>query len=458
MLTFSRNKPLDFLFQPAHIAPLATFRVLFGAVMFAGMVRFMVKGWVYDLYIKPTFYFTYYGFEWVKPLGEVGMYALFTAVALSAFLVMIGLLYRVASVGFFLGFTYIELIDKTNYLNHYYFITLISFLMALLPAGRYFSVDAWLRPAIRRTHVPRWMVGALQLQLAMVYFFAGVAKLNYDWLFRAMPLRIWLPPHTGLPLIGPLMDDAWVAYAFSWFGAVYDLFIVFLLTDRRTRLFAYGMVLAFHLMTAWLFPIGMFPYVMILLTLVFFPETFHRKITDAVARLFRQSQPAEAAPVPVRALRYGRPTRLLVGLLAVHFAVQGLLPFRYLLYPGPLFWTEQGYRFSWRVMLMEKAGTVFFYVTDPATGREGEVVNGDFLTPNQEKMMATQPDMILQFAHFLAGHYCRQGIANPKITAESYVTLNGSGSRPFLDRTVDLTKEREGFASKRWILSFSDSR
>jgi hypothetical protein len=53
----------------------------------------------------------------------------------------------------------------------------------------------------------------------MVYFFAGVAKLNYDWLFRAMPLRIWLPPHIGLTLIGPLMDETWVAYAFSWFGA-----------------------------------------------------------------------------------------------------------------------------------------------------------------------------------------------------------------------------------------------
>jgi hypothetical protein len=44
MLTFSRNKPLHFLFQPVHIAPLATFRVLFGAVMFAGMVRFHGKG------------------------------------------------------------------------------------------------------------------------------------------------------------------------------------------------------------------------------------------------------------------------------------------------------------------------------------------------------------------------------------------------------------------------------
>lgn len=295
------------------------------------------------------------------------------------------------------------------------------------------------------------MLLAVQAQLACVYIFAGMAKLNFDWLFRAMPLRIWLPPHTHQPLIGPLMDEIWVAYVFSWFGAVYDLFIVFFLTRRQTRLIAYGVVVAFHLMTAWLFPIGMFPYIMILLTLVFFPASFHQRIINFITGLPGRRIPAT---LPVRSLKPSLTQHLLLGLLVLHFAVQVLVPFRFLLYAGELFWTEQGYRFSWRVMLMEKAGTVFFYVKDPATGRQGEVVNSDFLTPNQEKMMATQPDMILQFAHFLADHYRKQGIANPVITAESYVTLNGSGSRPFLDNTIDLAKQRESFAPKAWILPF----
>ena len=80
--------------------------------------------------------------------------------------------------------------------------------------------------------------------------------------------------------------------------------------------------------------------------------------------------------------------------------------------------------------------------------------NYDFLTPNQEKMMSTQPDMILQFAHHLEQHYQQKGIPNPKVTAEVYVTLNGKQSRLFIDPTVDLTQIKDSFAPKNWILPF----
>ena len=35
-------------------------------------------------------------------------------------------------------------------------------------------------------------------------------------------------------------------------------------------------------------------------------------------------------------------SRLLAGVLMVHFLLQLVLPFRYVLYPGDVFWTEQG--------------------------------------------------------------------------------------------------------------------
>ena len=148
--------------------------------------------------------------------------------------------------------------------------------------------------------------------------------------------------------------------------------------------------------------------------------------------------------------------KLVLFVLGVYFILQLIIPWRYLFYPGNLFWTEQGYRFSWRVMLMEKAGTAFFYVQDPETGRESEIMNCDYLTKNQEKMMATQPDMILQFAHFLKKEYEQMGIKKPKVRVESYVTLNGSGSRMFLDSATDLTKEKENFLPKKWILPFKE--
>ena len=105
-------------------------------------------------------------------------------------------------------------------------------------------------------------------------------------------------------------------------------------------------------------------------------------------------------------------------------------------------------------MLMEKGGTVFFHVKNPKTGKQSEIVNSQYLTYFQETQMSTQPDMILQFAHFLAAEYQKKGISNPVVTAQSYVTLNGSGSRLYIDTTVNLAAEHDGFDHKKWILPF----
>ncbi len=418
--------------------------------MLASILRFIAKGWVTDLYVSPKVYFPYYGFEWVQPLGEAGMYAIFWLMALAALGLMLGLFYRISSLLFFLSFTYVELIDKTNYLNHYYFVSIVALLLVLVPAHRHFSLDVLRKPASWVSHVPRWVILIFQLQLGLVYFFAGLAKLNPDWLLEAMPLRYWLPAHTHLPVIGPLLDKTWVAYLFCWFGAFYDLTIPFFLAWRKSRILAYVTVIVFHVMTAVLFQIGMFPYIMIVSTLIFFSGDFHRKLLNALRSLVN-------IPVPA-STKFANITNqpLLLNILAIYFVLQVLIPWRFVLYPGQLFWTEQGYRFSWRVMLMEKAGTAFFYVQNPGTGQETEINNRDYLTVNQEKMMATQPDMILQFAHILKQDFAQRGIPDAGVRAEIYVTMNGRGSRLFIDPSVNLAAEKESLMPKSWILPLEE--
>ena len=433
--------------KTAHIAPLATFRVLFGGIMLISVIRFMAMGWVEELYIKPGYFFTYWGFDWVKPIGETGLYLVFIALALSALLLMLGLFYRLAAPAFFLLFTYTELLDKTNYLNHYYFVSIVAFILIFLPAHRYFSLDVMRNPTLKITQVPAWMINGIKLQLGLVYFFAGLAKLNPDWLFEAQPLKIWLPARSHFPLVGPLFNYEATAFIFCWAGAMYDLSIPFLLYWRKTRGLAYLAVIGFHLMTWLLFPIGMFPFIMVLSTLIFFSEKFHLQLISKL------SGGMSGSDLTTKEFRPGGLSyRFLTGLFLLHFSLQILLPFRYLLYSGNLFWTEQGYRFSWRVMLMEKAGYAIFTVTDPETGQSAEVTNSNFLTLNQEKMMATQPDMILQFAHYLDSHYRKQGVVDPEVRARVYVTLNGKGSRPFVDSTVDLSLEKESLTARTWVL------
>ncbi|MVM31257.1 HTTM domain-containing protein [Spirosoma sp. HMF4905] len=453
MATSVKEKLSSFFIGQQHIAPLAVFRIAFGSIMLLSTIRFALKGWVYAFYIKPQFHFTFYGFDGVKPLGATGMYSLFGLLIISSLLITIGLFYRVAILTFFLCFTYVELIDKTTYLNHYYFVSILSFLLILVPAHRYFSVDVLRKPRLAVTQVPAWTINLFKLQLLLVYFFAGLSKLNYDWLIAALPLKIWLPANSHLPIIGSLLTQLWVAYAFSWFGALFDLGIGFFLLWEKTRKPAYAFVVLFHLATGILFKIGMFPYIMIAVTPIFFSERTHLQIIDFLRKLLpewgirsRETRRIYQMPVVQQ--------KLIWAVLGLHFTIQLLLPFRLLLYPGKLYWTEEGYRFSWRVMLMEKGGTAFFYVKDPTTGRQTEVVNAQYLTSLQENMMATQPDMILQYAHFLAREYEQKGIKNPIVTAESYVTLNGSGSRLYIDSTINLANEEETFDHKRWILPF----
>ncbi|MFK7807560.1 MAG: HTTM domain-containing protein [Saprospiraceae bacterium] len=437
---------LSQLSKPSSIAPLVTFRITFGALMMIGAIRFLYNGWVDRLYIEPKFFFKFYGFEWVEVLSANGMYALLWTIIFSSAMVMLGLFYRFAIVVFFCSFTYLELIDATNYLNHYYLVVLLAFLMIFLPAHRNFSLDVWRKPTLKVSQVPRWVIVILMVQLTIVYTCAGLAKLNADWLFRAMPLAIWLPEHQDLPLVGPLLKYRETAFIFSWFGAIYDLLIAWFLWFRRTRWLAYVAVVVFHLMTNVLFNIGLFPAIMITSTLIFFSGHFHEKLLGVIGYKREEER--------VYAFReIGK--QFLKPMLIVFFVIQLVLPFRYLFYSSHLTWAEEGYRFSWRVMLVEKIGQATFYVEDPDSGRKTEILNGRYLSRFQEKQMSIQPDFILQFAHFLKEEYQQKnGIKNPIVTVDAHVALNGRMSQRLIDPNVNLAEIKDTFAEKKWILPY----
>lgn len=442
-----------YLSKNTNAAPLAVFRILFGIMMCFSIMRFWANGWIDTLYIQPDFHFSYYGFEWIQPLGNY-TYVLFVVCGLSACFVAFGFKYRLAIITFFLSFTYIELMDKTTYLNHYYFISLMSFLMIFLPANAHFSIDNFFRKKSYAS-VPNWTIDSIKLLLGIVYFYAGLAKINSDWLFKAMPLKIWLPSKYDIPIIGDtLMHQNWFHYAMSWSGMLYDLAIPFLLLFKRTRLFAFVLVLIFHVFTRVLFPIGMFPFIMIVSTLIFFEAGFHEKIINTIKKVFKIVVSKSSITLKENySYRFQKPVTVFLG---VFFVIQLLVPFRYMVYPNELFWTEEGFRFSWRVMLIEKMGISTFKIVNAESEAFFYVNNKDFLTDFQEKQMSFQPDFILEYAHYLGDHFTSQGHKNVQVFVESYVALNGRLSQPYIDAEVDLYQEKESLKPKHWILPFND--
>lgn len=363
----------------SYFAP-AIFRIGFGLVMFFGVLRFMAKGWVTDFYVEPTFHFSFTGFSWVQPWPEWGMWVHFSLMAVAAFCITIGFLYRLVTPVFFLLFTYIELIDKTYYLNHYYAISLIAFLLCFLPLNYAYSVDAYLNPTYLKKGLSNWAIRLIQIQISLIYIGAGIAKWNYDWLVLAQPMTLWMKANYGLPIIGPYLGIWPIPHILSWCGMLYDTLIPFFLLFQPTRVFAFFAVIFFHGLTALFFNIGIFPWVMIAGSIIFFSKA-HPEENQFFKFSFRE------------------------GGLVLFFIIQIVLVTRHWVYPGPFFWTEEGFRFSWNVMIIEKTGMLELQAYDPVTQKRWDIETLNYLTSIQARQMVTQPDMILQFANFVADDF-----------------------------------------------------
>jgi vitamin K-dependent gamma-carboxylase len=445
------------LLRPVDIAWLAAYRVLFGLALAVSMERFLAYGWVDELLVAPTFRFRYWGFGWVEPLSGGAMRALFVVLVGLALAVAAGLAFRVTAPLFAAGLTYIQLIDVSTYLNHYYLAGLLAWLLALSPAARAWSVDAWLAERFRRArrdgaHVARAWLLLFRIQVGLVYVFAALAKAQADWLIHGQPLGIWLGARTELPLLGALFTVPGVPLAMSWFGFAFDATIVAWLSWRRSRPWAYAVVVVFHVLTRVLFDIGMFPIIMSLSALVFFAPDWPRGLGRRVTRARRAPPPAvTAAPPEGVALATPLVHRLALAVGALYAVVQIVTPLRCHLYGGNVLWHEQGMRFSWRVMVRAKGGATTFVVREKATGRVFHVNPREYLTPYQDNEMASQPDLVVQLAHHVRDDFERRGRGDVEVRAESRVSLNGRRGALLVDPAVDLASVRDGVAFASWI-------
>ena len=454
------------LFKPVDISFLVYFRIVFGGIMLWEVTRFFQYGWINRYYIEPAIHFTYYGFSWIKPWPGNGMYVHFIVLGVAAVFILVGFFYRAAATVFFLGFTYVFLLEHARYLNHFYLVCLISFLLIFLPANRAFSVDALLWPKIRSDALEAWTLWLLRAQVGIAYFFGGIAKLNSDWLLGGEPMRIWLSPFTKLPLFGPMLQSERVVYGFVYGGLLLDLLIVPLLLWRRTRLFAFFAAIVFNVMNSILFSIGIFPWFMLAASIIFFPPDLMRRFVRAIKSQGHSGlesppgQPAvETSTVSVAKNVWPLTPRQkrIVWLLATYMVVQLVMPLRHYLYPGDVSWTEEGHNFSWHMKLRTKSGHALFTITHPQSGQTWTVDPETYLPKWQLVKMTTKPDLIVQFAHYLAEQKRREGYDNVEVRARVMASLNGRKPQSMVDPNVDLTKERVSLLPSPWVLPLTTS-
>ncbi|MGF1555098.1 HTTM domain-containing protein [Paucihalobacter sp.] len=428
------------LFRHIDNSALIVFRICFGLLCFLESVGAIATGWVHATLIKPQFTFSFIGFEWLQPLPGNWMYVYYVVMGVFGLLIMIGYKYRWSALGFAIMWTATYLMQKSSYNNHYYLLCLLSFLMVLLPAHHYASVDAKQHPEIKRTSMPFWVWLVIIMQLFVVYTYGAIAKIYPDWLNTTV-IEILMESKKHYYLIGDVLQEKWMHYILSYGGILFDGLVIPLLLWKPTRKWAFAASIFFHLFNSIVFQVGIFPYLSLAFCMFFFS-------TKTINKLFLRRKPHyEAAEIIIP--KYAG---VLVTVFSIYFVIQVLLPLRHHLIEDNVLWTEEGHRMSWRMMLRTKGGSTHYRVIDTKTNMSIPIKLDDYLTKKQQRGATTKPDVIWQFAQHLKKDFASQG-KDVKIYVSAYVSVNGRPFKQLINPEIDLASVPwEIFKHSDWIL------
>ncbi len=431
------------LFQPVDNSPLIIFRIVFGFLLAYHFSTALFNGTIYRDFIQPPFTFTYIGFEFLHSLPGNGMYYYVAAMVILALMIMLGAWYRLAITCFTLMWSILYLMQKSGYNNHYYLMILLCWIMIFMPANRYCSIDVRRKALIKETTCPQYCLWIFMAQVAVVYFFSAISKLNPDWLSGNF-IAIMFSRLSTHHLWGIIYGQKWFQLMVCYGGFLFDLLIVPLLLWKRTRNYAFLFSCLFHLFNSFTFRIGIFPYLAISLNLFFLdPNDIRMLFFKHRSPLYENKSSLQNDPFKRRIITY---------CLGIYLFFQVVLPLRSWLFPGNVFWTEEGYRMSWKMMLRAKSGTVFFKVRDPVSGITWKVDPSEKFSPVHVMWLAISPDIIWQYAQRLKRDFAKKGFPGVNVYAIGEVTLNRNKARPLVDTTVDLAAVRwEPFQHSTWI-------
>jgi len=434
----------DFLFKSVDIAPLAIFRILMGLLMAAEGFGAIITGWVRENYVDPEFTINFIGFDFLQNIVGPQAYILYALLGVLGLGIAFGYRYRIMIIGYTILWAAAYLGQKTSYNNHYYLLLLVCFLFILVPAHRYASMDVKSGRVEKSQVTPYWTIFVFKFLLLIVYIYASVAKIYPDWLDGTV-VELFLSSRKDWPLLGLVYDKAWFIFSVAYGGILFDLLVIPALWYKPTRKLAFIISIFFHLFNSIVFHIGIFPYMMLISSVLFFESTTIRK-------LFFRNTIIISEYKPLQYLNKKTVYRVLIPF----FALMILLPLRPFYFPGSSKWTEEGHRLSWHMMLRSKYGEILYVVKRKDTGVTELIDPKDRMWIKHVRKIATRPDMAWQYAQRLKQEYNDKGI-DVEIYAHCSASLNGRKMVTLIDRDTDLAAIKwNTFGHNEWILLHPD--
>ncbi len=408
----------------------------FGAIM---------TGWVKANYVDVPFNFTFIGFEFLNVLIGPQAYVIYFLLGVAGLCIALGYRYRIAVAVYTILWAVVYFGQKTSYNNHYYLLLLVLILLNVIPAHVNRSVDVKQGRVSNADTVPFYAVWSIKFLLLIVYVYAAFAKVYPDWLDGT----------TVTGFLAHKADSGWAKELFtnrsfilmiSYGGILFDLLVIPALWYKRTRKVAFIISIFFHLFNSIVFRIGIFPYMMLITSVLYFePKT--------IRKLFFKGKPL---PQPATPWISPRPV-LTNGFLAAFMVIMLILPLRPWYFPGSSNWTEEGHRMSWRMMLRAKSGHITYTITAPTLDEKIMWNPQDHLPKKMARKVPTRPDMIWQYAQILREDFAKQG-HDVEIYANVWVSLNGRPMARLIDRDVDLANTPWNYFSHNpWVLQHPEN-
>ncbi|WP_417352458.1 HTTM domain-containing protein [Flavobacterium alkalisoli] len=435
----------NYLFRQIDNAPLIVFRIFFGFLLACETFGAILTGWVKENFIDVEFTFSHIGLDWLQPLPGIGMYFYFCLMGVLGLLVMAGYKYRWTLGAYTLLWAGVYFMQKTSYNNHYYLLLLVCIIMWFLPANTYASLDAKQKPSVKSLTMPAWCSWVMITQVTIVYFFATIAKFYPGWLDGTFTKNL-LDRSVTIPVLHDIFTQKWFYLFIAYAGIAFDLLVVPLLLFKKTRTWAFIASLIFHLFNSITLQIGIFPFFALSFVVFFYPP-------EKIRSIFFKKKPVITEEIALKGSPY---KTTLYYFFIPYLIVQLALPLRHHLIKGDVFWTEEGHRLSWRMMLRTRNGYTTYKVVDKKTGKPIPYNVHTKMTRKQYNSMCTKPDMIWQFAQRIKKEQAQKGI-DVAIYAQTEAAVNGAPLKKLINSTVDLGEaEWHYFSHSPWIILYED--
>lgn len=445
----------EFLFRKIDNSSLAIFRIIFGLLIVAECWGAIYTGWVDVNFVEPKLTFTFIGFEWMNNLLGPNMIYYYGVMGLLGVFIAIGGLYRFSIIVFAIMWTLSYLMQKTSYNNHYYLFMLVTWLMTIIPANYFFSLDSFMFPKLKRLTCKNWVRVILIIQLFIVYTFAAIAKLYPDW-FNGVFLNGHFLKYSNilehkyqLEGLAKIVGSITFAQVISILGFLFDLLIIPAMLWSKTRSIAIKCAFFFHIFNSLVFGIGIFPYFALAMMIFFYDPV---KIQELVfkTKSFMMDRNDEDGLITTR--------RIVFSYLLMFYVIwQIYLPLRHYHIPGNVFWTEEGHRLSWRMMLRSRSNDTTVYVSVPDKKgkyqKREKVELSNYLSHKQASRVGSSADMIWQFSQYIKADYERKGIKDVKVFVDSKVSINRSEYYQYTNPDVNIANLKWSyFGHQLWIM------